>query len=197
MVPEPLPRSLKRAIEKLEGEPERPWRLCDLASVCGVSPRTLQKHFRRFLRRAPRTFLRELRFERARRELLGGCEQTSVTKVATHCGFAHLGRFATEYHRRYGESRSTTLRRAQRTSTRYAPSPLVLTSAIERPTIAILPFEWIGPQPGNVAHLRTTLALPCGASTGSRSRHRPMPGIISAVPSVRRVAAVSRYRPVA
>lgn len=146
MVREPLPRSLKRAIEKLEAEPERPWRLGDLASACGVSPRTLQKHFHRFLRRPPRTFLRELRFERARRELLGGCEQTSITKIATHCGFAHLGRFATEYHRRYGETPSTTLRRARCASTPSAPSPLVLTSAIERPTIAILPFDRIGPQ---------------------------------------------------
>jgi AraC-like DNA-binding protein/TolB-like protein len=148
MVHEPLPRSLKRAIEKLEAEPERPWRFCDLASVCGVSPRTLQKHFRRFLGRAPRTYLRELRFGQARRELLVGRERTSITEIATRCGFAHLGRFATEYRRRYGESPSATLQRAQRTS---APSPaplLVLASAIERPTIAVLPFDRIGSQLG-------------------------------------------------
>ena len=140
MVREPLPRSLKRATEKLEAEPERPWRLCDLASACGVSPRTLQKHFIRFLGRAPRTFLRQLRFERARRELLGGCEHASVTDIATRCGFAHLGRFATDYHRRYGESPSATLRRARRASKPHtAPMP-VLTTALERPSIAILPF---------------------------------------------------------
>jgi transcriptional regulator GlxA family with amidase domain len=62
MVREPLPRSLKIAIERLEAEPERPWRLRDLAAACGVSQRTLQKHFQRFIGRAPRTFLRELRF---------------------------------------------------------------------------------------------------------------------------------------
>ena len=83
MVREPLPRSLKKAIERLEAEPERPWRLCDLASACGVSSRTLQKHFRRFLRCPARTFLRQLRFERARQELLGGCEHASVTEIAT------------------------------------------------------------------------------------------------------------------
>jgi hypothetical protein len=36
MVREPLPRSLKKAIERLEAEPERPWRRCDLASACGI-----------------------------------------------------------------------------------------------------------------------------------------------------------------
>jgi len=133
MVRKPLPRGLKRAIEKLEAEPERRWRLCDLALACGVSPRTLQKHFHRFIGRAPRTFLQQLRFERARRELLRGCERTSITEVATRCGIAHLGRFATEYHRRYGETPSTTLRRAQRTSAPSAASALILASAIERP----------------------------------------------------------------
>src|SRR5437879_7198883 len=98
MVREPLPRSLKKAIEMLEAAPERPWRLGDLAAACGTSQRTLQKHFQRFLGRAPRSFLRELRFERARRALLGGGESTTVTAVATRCGFEHLGRFATAYH---------------------------------------------------------------------------------------------------
>ena len=117
MVREPLPRGLKKTIERLEAEPERAWRLTELAEMCGVAPRTLEKHFQRFLGRAPRAFLRELRFERVRRHLLSDCEQASVTEIATGCGFAHLGRFATEYHRRYGESPSTTLRRTRRGST--------------------------------------------------------------------------------
>src|SRR4051794_11269016 len=114
MVREPLPRALKKAIERLEAEPERAWRLTDLAEICGVAPRTLQKHFQRFLGCTPLAFLRQLRFERARRDLLGGCERASVTEIAARCGFSHLGRFATEYYRRYDESPSTTLRQAGR-----------------------------------------------------------------------------------
>ena len=79
MVGEPLPRDLKKAIERLEAEPERQWRLCDLAALCGVSPRTLQKHFRLFLGSTPRTFLRELRFDRARQGLLVSCDETRVS----------------------------------------------------------------------------------------------------------------------
>jgi AraC-like DNA-binding protein len=145
MVREPLPRSLKSAIERLEAEPERPWRLCDLAATSGVSQRTLQKHFQRFLGRCPRTFLRELRFNRARRELLAAGQKLSVTEVATRCGLSHLGRFATEYYRRYGESPSTTLRRAQRASMSYTAPLAILAPPIARPAIAILPFDHIGP----------------------------------------------------
>ena len=147
MVREPLPRDLKKAIETLQAEPERPWRICDLAVVCGVSPRTLQKHFRRFLGSTPRTLLRELRFDRARHELLGGCEEARVTEVATRCGFDHLGRFASEYRRRYGETPSTTLRRARRVSVpSIAPLP-VLTSSLDG-NDAMLPFECISLRPG-------------------------------------------------
>jgi AraC-like DNA-binding protein/TolB-like protein len=146
MVYEPLPRSLKKAIERLEAELERPWRIDDLASASGISPRTLQKQFRRFLGRAPGTFLWELRFNRARQELLGRCDNASVTEIATRCGFAHLGRFATKYRKRYGERPSETLRRARRASKSHtAPLP-VLTAGLERPAIAIVPFERSGGQ---------------------------------------------------
>ena len=147
MAHEPLPRSLKKAIERLEAEPDRAWRLVDLAAACGVITRTLQKHFQRFLRCTFRPFLRELRFEQARRELLADCRHATVTEIATRCGLAHLGLFAAEYRQRYGESPSSTRRRAERASTRSATSPLVLATSVERPTIAILPFNHVGPQP--------------------------------------------------
>ena len=38
-------------------------------------------------------------------------ETTSVTEVAMTCGLRHLGRFAAEYHHRYGETPSQTLHR--------------------------------------------------------------------------------------
>jgi TolB-like protein len=86
----------------------------------------------------------------ARRELLAASQQLSVTEVATRCGLNHLGRFATEYCRRYGESPSTTLRRVHRESVS-ATAPAILTTAIARTAIAILPFDYIGPQP-SAAH---------------------------------------------
>ena len=158
MAREPLPRDLKKAIERLQSEPQRPWRLCDLAGACGASPRTLQKHFRRFLGITARAFLQGLRFEGARQELLAACQGARVTEIALRCGFVHFGRFATEYHRRYGETPSTTLRRAQRVtapSTAFLPA---ITSPLDRPSIAMLPFDCIGLHPGRVSAFADEIA---------------------------------------
>jgi AraC-like DNA-binding protein/tetratricopeptide (TPR) repeat protein len=147
MVRQPVSRGLRKAIQCLEGEPERAWRLGDLAAAAGVAPRTLQKHFHRFLGRAPLAFIRELRFRRARQELLHGPGHASVTEIATSCGFSHLGRFAIEYRRRYGESPSATLRRSQRVTAPSRAALPVLASAWERPAIAVIPFGVVGARP--------------------------------------------------
>src|SRR5215471_13688729 len=178
MPPHPLPRDLHRALERLQAEPERAWTLASLAAACGVAPRTLQKHFRRFLGRTPVAFLRELRLDQARQQLLRPAATTSVTDVAAGCGFNHLGRFAAWYLRRYGESPSATLKRCQGAVAHVpakwtpvrrqehaphndsgtcsdsegtedvpvrTPSLPLLSSAVERPAIAVLPFTASGP----------------------------------------------------
>jgi transcriptional regulator GlxA family with amidase domain len=89
----------------------RDWSVTELADVAGVSSRTLQRQFRVFLDKAPRTTLRDVRFETARRELLQGLPDAKVTDVALRCGFPHGGRFSIEYRRRYGETPSQTLKR--------------------------------------------------------------------------------------
>src|SRR5215469_1916207 len=147
MVREPLPRGLKKAIEWLEAEPARRWRLRHLATVSGVAPRTLQKQFLRFVGTAPLTFLRELRFNRVRQQLLHAAAHVSVTEIAISCGFGHLGRFAIHYQQRYGESPSATLRCSQRVSASSTTALPFFTSAIERPAVAILPFQIIGSRP--------------------------------------------------
>ena len=169
MVREPLPRGLKKAIERLEAEPERPWRLCDLAALCGVSPRTLQKHFRLFLGSTPRTFLRELRFDRARQGLLAGCDEALVTGIATRCGFDHLGRFAAEYRRRYGGARFDNAAPSPARSVLRLKGPLpVFISSLDRPAVALPRFDHIGP-PIRIWRTRLPMRLPwrCSALAGS------------------------------
>jgi len=159
MVREPLPRGLKKAIEWLEAEPARRWNLRDLAAASAVAPRTLQKHFHRFVGTSPLAFLRGLRFDRVRQNLLHPAEKDSVTEIATRCGFCHLGRFAIEYQQRYGESPSATLRRSQRVNARPTTSSPFLVSALERPAVAILPFEAIGSRPDRATSLSDEIAL--------------------------------------
>jgi transcriptional regulator GlxA family with amidase domain len=84
--------------------------LDDLAGVAGVSARALQMGFRRFRDTTPLAYLRSIRLELARTELAkAGQQRGSVATVANAFGFGHLGRFARDYERRFGELPSQTL----------------------------------------------------------------------------------------
>ena len=79
------------------------WTVGELALACGVGRRTLQRHFRRFIDKAPMQVLCDLRLDRARQDLLRASGQTTVTAIAVRSGINHVGRFAIQYHARYGE----------------------------------------------------------------------------------------------
>jgi adenylate cyclase len=87
--------------------------MADLTMVSGVAERTLAKHFRNVLGLSPLNYARQLRLTAAREGFLHGAHGGSVTEVATHFGFTHLGRFSAQYRRAFGEPPSTTLRRAR------------------------------------------------------------------------------------
>ena len=144
MHPQPLPHDVKKACNLLEMDPAGAWTTVALARACGVAPRTLQKHFRRFIGRTPIEYLGDVRLERARQELLRSSPGASVTEIAMRCGFNHLGRFAARYHERFGESPSATLRRLRNAVAVAAPSAPFLPMAVDRPAIAVLPFELHG-----------------------------------------------------
>ena len=108
----PVPHDVKRAVDHMRKNRGRKITMADLVSVSGVAARTLTKHFRAFLGVSPLRYLRRLRLAAVREILLCGASGASVTKVATQYGFTHLGRFAVQYHRCFGEFPSATLRRA-------------------------------------------------------------------------------------
>lgn len=139
-----LPRDVKQALVLLNADPVREHTLQDLAAACRVAPRTLQKHFRRFVGRTPIEVLRDLRLDLVRRELFRGRADTSITELATKCGFNHLGRFAGWYRDRYGESPSATLRREENGLPHGQAPALALPLASDRPIVAVLPFGVAG-----------------------------------------------------
>ena len=136
------PRLLKKALDLVEADPARAWAVGEIASACGVPRRTLQRHFRRFVGRTPTQFVRDLRLDKARKELVRALDPVSVTEIAGRCDFNHLGRFAAQYRERYGESPSATLLRQQ--NVLVSRGRRVRPAAIERPAIAVLPFDLIG-----------------------------------------------------
>jgi AraC-like DNA-binding protein len=87
--------------------------LADLTAVARVSTRSLQMAFRRFRSTTPVRYLRDIRLDLARVELVSaGRRGGSVAEVAALLGFGHLGRFARDYRSRFGELPSETLARA-------------------------------------------------------------------------------------
>jgi transcriptional regulator GlxA family with amidase domain len=108
------PKGVKRAIDYMHANLDAPITLADLVAVAGVPGRTLFQHFRVFKGVPPMRYLRERRFEQARRTLLCAMPDENVTEIAVRWGFSHMGRFAGEYRRRYGETPSETLASAHR-----------------------------------------------------------------------------------
>ncbi|AIO37414.1 AraC family transcriptional regulator [Burkholderia sp. AU19243] len=111
--PAPLaPFYVRRVEEYIRAHVDEPLTIERLAELAGVSPSTLFAGFRARHGITPMAFVRRLRLQHVRDELLDDATPAlaSVTDIALKWGFAHLGRFAIDYKRAFGESPSATLR---------------------------------------------------------------------------------------
>lgn len=103
--------AVDRAMEMIHADPSASITLGDLARTAGLGIRALTRGFQQRLGISPMRYLQQCRLERARSNLLDGCE--SVTSVAYRWGFGNLGDFSTTYRERFGERPSETLRCAR------------------------------------------------------------------------------------
>jgi AraC-like DNA-binding protein len=110
------PRGLKRAIEYMEAHLDQAVTLADVVRASGVPGRTLFKHFKEYRGVSPMNYLRTVRFQKVRDDLRRSEPDGCVMDIAMHWGFEHMGRFAVEYRRRFGESPSHTLGKCLRSS---------------------------------------------------------------------------------
>ncbi len=83
-------------------------RLCEL-SGCSVS--TLERAFLEQVGLGPKAYLLSLRLQGARRELRQAHGDERISSIAGRWGFWHMGKFAADYRRRFGELPSHTLGR--------------------------------------------------------------------------------------
>jgi AraC family transcriptional regulator, ethanolamine operon transcriptional activator len=84
----------------------------ELCAASDTNERTLQRVFLETYGLPPAGLVKSARLTGARRALQSPTTTTTVTDVALHWGFFHLGRFAHNYRDLFGESPSDTLRRA-------------------------------------------------------------------------------------
>lgn len=109
--PLPAPRHVRRAEEFMRAHLGEALTLAAIAEASGTSIRSLTAGFRQFRQTTPMRWLHEQRLQAVRLHLQQAQPHESVSSIALHWGFAHLGRFAGDYLRRFGESPSATLRR--------------------------------------------------------------------------------------
>lgn len=81
-----------------------------LCGIMGVSERTLRNAFYKVRGMSPKRCMLRMRLVEAHEALRHRVGYTTVTEVATRCGFFELGRFAQRYKAAFGERPSDTLR---------------------------------------------------------------------------------------
>lgn len=106
---------VSRVIDYIKAQLEE--QVCPSISViCAdlqLSERTLQYSFGAILGVSPYTYLRYMRLNGVRLALMQpDSENLTITRVASHWHFLHMGRFSTEYRQMFDELPSVTLRRA-------------------------------------------------------------------------------------
>ena len=112
------PSYLRRAERYIETHAAQPISLGDLVSTSGASMRTLYKAFNTYRNVTPMDYVKRVRLELARQELKNPrSANRTVADVAMAVGLGHLGNFAADYKRLYGELPSETLRRDRFIST--------------------------------------------------------------------------------
>ncbi len=105
-------RALRRAKTYLREHAKEPVTVRDLCRVTEVSERTLRYAFLEKFGVSPKSYLLAMRLNGVRRQLRNADPSSAIiANVANHWGFWHMGQFAADYRRLFGELPSETLRR--------------------------------------------------------------------------------------
>ena len=106
---------VRRSRDYIYDHVDQPLQVVDLCRALGVSRRALQYSFEQVLGVNPLTYLRNLRLNGARKELMAKAHSgIAVRDVLARWGFWHASRFSIEYRKLFGELPSETLHRARR-----------------------------------------------------------------------------------
>lgn len=106
------PQTLGRATAFIEANAWHDISIREIADAAGVTIRSVQLSFRRHLDTTPMAYVRRVRLQYVRDELVDGDpDSTTVTGVAGRWGFSNFGRFAAQYRVEFGELPGQTLRR--------------------------------------------------------------------------------------
>jgi AraC-like DNA-binding protein len=107
------PRQVRRAIDFMAAHLGNPLEIADIARQAGVSVRALQAAFQQFKHATPLEYLRRMRLDAVRQDLLDVTGE-SISDIARRRGFVHMGRFSSIYRQAFGELPTETRRGSRR-----------------------------------------------------------------------------------
>jgi AraC-like DNA-binding protein len=106
-----VPYYVKRAREYIHSHADQKLGLAEIAAAAGCGYRGLQKGFMDAFGTTPMGYLRIVRLKRVRAILKTAPYGKTVAEIAKQWGFTHMGRFAQDYQREFGELPSETIRK--------------------------------------------------------------------------------------
>ena len=102
-------RSIRLALDFIEDHADEPPSIQDICRVSGVSWRTLNYAFHEKFGITPKQYLQATRLQRVRERILRSDPSSAIAEIAAHWGFWHMGQFARDYRKQFGELPSETL----------------------------------------------------------------------------------------
>ena len=110
--PVPDRRIFEDIVDLVNSRADSHLRLVDLCTAGQISERTLNNLFRKEFGLTPKAYVKGQRLFRVHKDLWhASSSRTSVTAIANHWGFWHMGQFAADYRKLFGELPSETLKR--------------------------------------------------------------------------------------
>ena len=101
-------RAVRRAVDTMRERAGEDLPISEICSLAGVSWRTLDRGFKEQFGIGPKAYLNRIRLGHTRSALLRKRPESSVADIANEWGFWHMGQFAKDYRRFFGELPSAT-----------------------------------------------------------------------------------------
>lgn len=102
---------LRRALDLIDDPNHPPMSVAEVCKTIGSSWSTLERAFAAEFGVSPKVYMQSRRLSSARRDLIKSEPDTLIVDVANRWDFWHMGRFAADYRKQFGELPSQTLQR--------------------------------------------------------------------------------------